>query len=125
ESIPLVVLVDRDTSSAAEILAGALQERARAVVVGAPTWGKGLSQALRAAPGGGYALQVTNLVWTLPSGRQLSHELEGGGGIRPDLHVELGPAERYLVAQLTSRRTALRTHADGTPMRPTTPDARA
>ena len=53
EGVPVVVLVDAETASAAEILAGLLQERAGAVVLGAPTWGKGLAQALRAEPAGG------------------------------------------------------------------------
>ena len=55
---PLVVLVDGDTASAAESLAGMLQSSGRATIVGDPTRGKGVSQAVRLLPGG-YSLLVT------------------------------------------------------------------
>lgn len=117
EGTPTVVLVDDQTASAAEILAGLLQERAGAVVVGEPTWGKGLAQALRAEPDLGYGVQFTNQVWTLPSGRRLSREVEGGGGIQPDLPETLSPGEGFQVRLLAETRGALRSHHDGTPMR--------
>ena len=117
EGTPTVVLVDDQTASAAEILAGLLQERAGAVVVGEPTWGKGLAQALRAEPELGYGVQFTNQVWTLPSGRRLSRDVEGGGGIQPDLIDALSPGESFQVRLLAETRSALRSHHDGTPMR--------
>lgn len=125
EGVPVVVLVDAETASAAEILAGLLQERAGAVVLGAPTWGKGLAQALRAEPDLGYGVQFSNQVWTLPSGRRLSREVSGGGGIQPDLPESLSPAERFQARQHHQERTALRVHADGTPMRRTDQKRRA
>lgn len=117
EGTPTVVLVDDQTASAAEILAGLLQERAGAVVVGEPTWGKGLAQALRAEPELGYGVQFTNQVWTLPSGRRLSRETEGGGGIQPDVEEALSPGEGFQVRLSSQTRGALRVHHDGTPMR--------
>ncbi|MEL6348368.1 MAG: S41 family peptidase [Myxococcota bacterium] len=122
EGVPVVVLVDRDTASAAEILAGSLQERADATIVGAPTWGKGMAQALRVESEAGYAIQFTNQVWTLPSGRQLARQL--GGGVNPDLSAVLSPGEKYQTTILTDTRTALRVHADGTPMHGLTRAAR-
>ncbi|MCB9760361.1 MAG: hypothetical protein H6739_11035 [Alphaproteobacteria bacterium] len=116
EGAAVVVLVDADTASAAEVLAGALQERAGAALVGAPTWGKGMAQALRISEDPLYAVQFTNLVWTLPSGRQLAHGL--GGGITPSLEARLSPAAGYQVHLDARRRAALQAHADGTPMPP-------
>ena len=124
EGVPVAVLVDEQTASAAEVLAGALQERAGAVVVGRPTWGKGLAQALRTADDGSYAVQFTNVVWTLPSGRRLSRRMDGGG-ITPDVSLPLGPASRYQLSRHRTERSALRVHADGTPLRVEVPNARA
>ena len=114
EGVPAVVLVDTGTASAAELLAGALQARAGAWVVGAPTWGKGRTQALRAEPEHGYAVQYTNLVWTLPGGQALARDL--GGGIEPDVHLAMSVGEAYLARRLAHQRTAVTHHADGTPM---------
>lgn len=121
ENVAVTVLVDADTASAAEVLAGALQERADAVVIGAPTWGKGLAQVIHVGEDGDHAAQYTNLVWTLPSGRRLSRRLDGGGGIQPQLELRMSPGEQYQVDRRARLRSALRTHHDGTPLRP--PDA--
>ena len=74
--IPLVVLVDRDTASAAEIVTGALQDRHRALVVGTHTYGKGVFQEIQPLSNGG-ALDITVGEYFTPSGRNL------GGGGRP------------------------------------------
>ncbi|HZU39888.1 MAG TPA: S41 family peptidase [Solirubrobacteraceae bacterium] len=74
--IPLVVLVDRGTASAAEIVTAALQDRGRAKVVGTHTYGKGVFQEIEPLPGGG-ALDITVGEYFTPSGRNL-----GGGGVR-------------------------------------------
>ncbi len=116
EGVPLVVLVDEDSASASEVLAGCLQEKVGAVVVGMPTWGKGYAQALRTDPEGRFALQLTNLVWTLPSGRRLAREVEGGGGILPSVPLALSPGEDFQADLLSRQRAALRSHADGVPL---------
>jgi carboxyl-terminal processing protease len=74
--IPVVVLVDRDTASAAEIVTGALQDRGRAKVVGTHTYGKGVFQEIEPMSNGG-ALDITVGEYFTPSGRNL-----GGGGVR-------------------------------------------
>ena len=70
---PLVVLTDEYTASAAEIVSGALQDHDRALVVGQPSWGKGLVQSVFTLDGG-YALKLTTAKWFTPSGRSIQKE---------------------------------------------------
>ena len=78
---PLAVLVDGGTASAAEIVAGALQDRQRAVVVGNPTFGKGsVQQPIPLADGS--AIEFTVGTYLTPAGRSLD-----GVGVQPDVPV--------------------------------------
>lgn len=72
-SIPLTVLTDEGTASASEIVAGALQDHDRALVVGSTSFGKGLVQTLFPLDGG-YALKITTAKWYTPSGRSIQRE---------------------------------------------------
>jgi len=85
--IPLVVLVDRNTASAAEIVAGALQDQDRATVVGTPTFGKGVFQEVVELGNGG-ALDITVGQYFTPDGRNLGRGIERGEGLRPDIRAE-------------------------------------
>jgi carboxyl-terminal processing protease len=67
---PLVVLIDRNTASASEIVAGALQDHDRAVVVGVPSFGKGLVQTTYPLDGG-WAVKMTTGRWFTPRGRSI------------------------------------------------------
>jgi carboxyl-terminal processing protease len=69
----VAVLVDERSASAAEIIAGALQDHDRAIVVGAPTWGKGSVQTLFPLTGGNI-LRLTTARWYTPSGRSIHKE---------------------------------------------------
>ena len=71
--VPLVVLTDGGTASASEIVAGALQDHDRALVLGATTYGKGLVQSLYGLDGG-YSLKLTTGKWYTPSGRSIHRE---------------------------------------------------
>ena len=115
--MPLVVLVNGQTASAAEIVAGALQDLDRAVIVGTRTYGKGLVQVPRDLPYGAN-LKVTTSKYYIPSGRCIQaidyakrdedgnvgripdslttvfrtaagREVRDGCGISPDIEVEL------------------------------------
>jgi carboxyl-terminal processing protease len=81
-STPLVVLVDRDTASASEIVAGALQDRGRAKIVGTRTFGKGVFQEVIELRNGG-ALDITAGQYFTPKGRNL-----GGGGVKPGAGIQ-------------------------------------
>jgi carboxyl-terminal processing protease len=72
-TLPLIVLTDERTASASEIVAGALQDHDRAVIVGQTTFGKGLVQSVYNLDGG-YALKLTTAKWFTPSGRSIQRE---------------------------------------------------
>jgi carboxyl-terminal processing protease len=85
---PVVVLVDRGTASASEIVAGALQDRDRAEVVGTRTFGKGVFQEVIELSNGG-ALDITAGQYFTPKGRNLGGKgVRPGTGIAPDVRAE-------------------------------------
>ena len=81
-SIPLVVLVNQGTASASEIVAGAIQDRGRGMLIGEPTFGKGSVQLIFDLSDGS-SLHVTAARWYTPERHQLD-----GVGLMPDLIVE-------------------------------------
>jgi carboxyl-terminal processing protease len=89
-SIPMVVLVDRNTASAAEILTGALQDNHRATVVGTHTFGKGVFQEEQSLANGG-ALDITVGEYFTPNGHNLGGGgVRRGGGLAPEVKVPVG-----------------------------------
>ncbi len=94
--IPIVVLVNRNSASGAEVLSGALRDHGRAVLIGEQTFGKGSVNHLRELSNGG-ALYVTIARWLTPNGEQIE-----GVGLVPD--VPIAPSEEDLA---TGRDTQL------------------
>ena len=83
--LPMVVLVDRGSASASEIVAGALQDRKRAQLVGSRTFGKGVFQEVVELGNGG-ALDLTIGQYFLPSGRNIGGPgTKTGEGLKPDV----------------------------------------
>jgi carboxyl-terminal processing protease len=85
--LPLVVLVNKNSASAAEIVSGALQDRHRATLVGTRTFGKGVFQEVLDLSNGG-ALDITAGQYFLPSGRNLGGAgVNTGAGLKPDVQA--------------------------------------
>jgi carboxyl-terminal processing protease len=82
--VPLLILVDRGSASASEVLAGALQDHRRAVIVGERTFGKGSVQSVLPLRNGG-GIKLTTARYYTPSGRSIQAE-----GIEPDIVYEAG-----------------------------------
>jgi len=80
--LPLMILVDHNTASASEVLAGALQDNGRAVIVGERTFGKGSVQSVLPLRNGA-GIKLTTALYYTPSGRSIQAE-----GILPDVVIE-------------------------------------
>lgn len=85
EAIPMVVLVNGSSASASEIVAGALKDRGRAVLIGEPTFGKGSVQTIHSLSDGSQ-LRVTHGAWYTPNETPLQREGENIG-LQPDVAV--------------------------------------
>jgi len=89
---PLAVLVDDNSASASEILAGALKDNKRATVMGTQTFGKALVQSVHSLSDGS-GLAVTIAHYYTPSGTDISHK-----GVTPDIKLELSEEQKLQLA---------------------------
>jgi carboxyl-terminal processing protease len=106
--IPVVVLVNKGSASASEIVTGALQDRHRAEVVGTRTFGKGVFQEIEPLPNGG-ALDITVGEYFLPSGRNIGGGgVKQGAGIKPDVNAQDNPKTKRDEALEAAERAVTR-----------------
>ncbi len=102
---PIIVLIDEGTASASEIVAGALQDQHRALIMGERSFGKGSVQSLLPL-GKDSALKLTTARYYTPSGRSVQE-----GGIRPDIKVpQLSDPDEALRAKYAYRESDLKRH---------------
>lgn len=103
-SMPLVILTDGSSASASEIVAGALQDHDRALIVGTTSFGKGLVQSMLPLDGG-WALKLTTGKWYTPSGRSIH---------KPRTPAELDEIDTSSAPEDVSKRPAFKSDAGRT-----------
>ena len=101
---PIVILINGGSASASEIVAGALQDHERAVLIGAPSFGKGSVQTILALENE-YALKLTTALYYTPSGRSIQAK-----GIQPTIQVSGGKA--HIESDTQVRETDLPKHLE-------------
>jgi carboxyl-terminal processing protease len=105
EGVPVIVLIDAGSASASEIVAGALQDHRRALVMGERSFGKGSVQSLLPL-GNDAALKLTTARYFTPSGKSVQE-----GGIKPDITVpQLSDPDLALRQKYITRESDLRGH---------------
>lgn len=109
---PMAVVVDAGSASASEIVAGALQDHRRAVIVGTPTFGKGSVQTIIEFDDGS-ALKLTVARYLTPNGRSIQQ-----GGITPDVSVEEAETEKPTRSSKPAREKDLDSALPGPPPQP-------
>lgn len=90
--LPMLVLINKGSASASEIVAGALQDRKRARLVGEKSFGKGTIQEAQDLSGGA-GIHITVAKWLTPNGRWVNET----SGLEPDVKIEIGKEEKVEV----------------------------
>lgn len=108
EGFPMVVLVNRFSASASEIVAACLQDHKRAVIMGERTWGKGSVQSVIELEDGKSALKLTTAAYFRPSGKNIHHfpdaKDQDEWGVLPDKGFELKLGDKELLELVLNRR---------------------
>jgi carboxyl-terminal processing protease len=110
--MPLVILIDKDSASASEILAGAIRDHHRGTVVGEKSYGKGSVQGIFPLAAANVGIRLTTAKWFTPSGQAIS-----GLGIKPDVAVAVTKSAKPATETVTALKPV-----EGA-AKPATPDA--
>ncbi len=113
QDVPMVVLINDFSASASEIVAGALKDHGRALLVGQRTYGKGSVQNVMPIANNSCWLKLTTALYYLPSGRSI-HKREDSEvwGVDPDIEIKLTPNEIRDVVKLGYERDIINQHND-------------
>ena len=110
-TLPMVVMIDGETASAAEILSAAMQDYHRAEIVGTRSFGKGVVQEIFPLPLGSGTLQLTDASYWRPSNKNIhrKHDAREGDewGVTPDAEglLKISGSQRYATLQIRDRRS--------------------
>jgi carboxyl-terminal processing protease len=108
---PMIVLVNDDSASAAEIVAGSLKDNHRALVIGQRTFGKGSVQRVIQLGQDDGTLKMTVAHWYLPSGRLVSRKKDSTDwGVEPQIIVPVDENQENQIHDLQDRQEAIRFH---------------
>jgi carboxyl-terminal processing protease len=100
KKLPMVVLINRGSASGSEIVAGAMQDHGRAILIGSESFGKGSVQSVISLEDGS-GLRLTTAKYFTPSGRSIHrNEKTGKGGIQPDIEI---PVDRETEVKLQAQ----------------------
>ena len=114
--VPIVIVANEASASAAEILTGALKDNHRALFLGTRTFGKGSVQQIRMLPEGEGAIKITNAHYYLPSGRNINRNPDSkvwGVDPSPGEYVPMTPNQVLTMVKLRRQRDVV--GKDGTP----------
>ncbi len=93
EDIPIIVLINRGSASASEIVTGTLQDYKRALIIGSNSFGKGTVQTVIPLSDGS-AVRLTIAKYCLPSGKMITHsdnKKDKKNGVTPDIYIDVSP----------------------------------
>ncbi|MFG0275233.1 MAG: S41 family peptidase [Phycisphaerales bacterium] len=121
---PLIVMLNRGSASASEVLSGALKDNGRAVVLGTRSFGKGVTQGVFNLPSGAGQIKITEQHYYGPSGKMINREPGAADwGIDPTEGFVVPMNDREYAAMLAARRETDIIRRDGDAADPTQPQA--